>query len=138
MSKKDQIRASLKNIETGDPEPIAVVNEAKYIQHNPQTHEGSERLAALFALLSKTNPRVHLRTVTISLATPNIILHRGASGSKCSVLKTAKPLNTGTTFNHDTAQIHQATAWWRAQRKRRIWIEAAIAARSFGRFWKRF
>ena len=60
MSKKDQIRALLKSIETGDPEPIAVVNEAKYIQHNPQTHEGSEGLAALFKRLSKTSPRVNI------------------------------------------------------------------------------
>lgn len=59
-SQKDQIRALLKSIETGDPEPIAVVNEAKYIQHNPQTHEGSEGLAALFARLSKTQPRVNM------------------------------------------------------------------------------
>ena len=47
-TKKDQIRALLKSIETGDPGPIAVVNEAKYIQHNPQTHEGGEGLVALF------------------------------------------------------------------------------------------
>jgi len=60
MSKKDQIRALLKSIETGDPKAIAVVNEAKYIQHNPQTHEGSEGLASLFARLSKTNPRVNV------------------------------------------------------------------------------
>ena len=57
-SKKDQIRALLKSIETGDPGPIAVVNEAKYIQHNPQTLEGSEGLAALFKRISKTSPRV--------------------------------------------------------------------------------
>jgi predicted SnoaL-like aldol condensation-catalyzing enzyme len=57
--KKDQIRALLKSIETGDPGPIAVVNEAKYIQHNPQTHEGSEGLATLFKRLSKTQPRVN-------------------------------------------------------------------------------
>ncbi len=50
----------LKSIETGDPGPIAVVNEAKYIQHNPQTHEGSEGLAALFKRLSKTGPRVNI------------------------------------------------------------------------------
>ena len=56
---KDRIAAMLKSIETGDPGPIAVVNEAKYIQHNPQTHEGSEGLAVLFARLSKTNPRVN-------------------------------------------------------------------------------
>ena len=36
----------------------AVVNEEKYIQHNPQTHEGSEGIAALFARLSKMLPRV--------------------------------------------------------------------------------
>jgi len=58
--KKDQIKALLKSIETGDPEPIAVVNEAKYIQHNPQTHEGSEGLATLFKRLSKTGPRVNM------------------------------------------------------------------------------
>jgi len=60
LAKKDQIRALLKSIETGDPEPIAVVNEAKYIQHNPQTHEGSEGLAALFKRLSETSPRVNI------------------------------------------------------------------------------
>ncbi|MDH3659603.1 MAG: nuclear transport factor 2 family protein, partial [Alphaproteobacteria bacterium] len=60
LAKKDQIRALLKSIETGDPGPVAVVNEAKYIQHNPQTHEGSEGLAALFKRLSKTGPRVNI------------------------------------------------------------------------------
>ncbi|MEM8685757.1 MAG: hypothetical protein AAGF81_00400 [Pseudomonadota bacterium] len=59
-SQKEQIRALLKSIETGNPKPIAVVNEAKYIQHNPQTHEGSEGLAALFARLAKTQPRVNM------------------------------------------------------------------------------
>lgn len=59
-AKKDQIRALLKSIETGDPRPIAVVDEATYIQHNPQTHEGSEGLAALFKRLSKTSPRVNI------------------------------------------------------------------------------
>ena len=60
LVKKDQIRALLKSIETGDPGPVAVVNEAKYIQHNPQTHEGSEGLALLFKRLSKTEPRVNM------------------------------------------------------------------------------
>lgn len=59
-SKKDQIQAFLKSIETGDPGPVAVVNEAKYIQHNPQTREGSEGLATLFKRLSKTSPRVNI------------------------------------------------------------------------------
>jgi len=57
---KDQIRALLKSIETGDPGPVAIVNEEKYIQHNPQTHEGSEGLAVLFQRLSKTSPRVNI------------------------------------------------------------------------------
>ena len=57
---KDKIRALLKSIETGDPATVAVVNEAKYIQHNPQTHEGSEGLASLFKRLSKTEPRVNM------------------------------------------------------------------------------
>ncbi len=60
VAKKDQIRALLKSIETGDPGPVAVVNEEKYIQHNPQTHEGSEGLAALFQRLSKASPRVNI------------------------------------------------------------------------------
>ena len=60
IANKDKIRALLKSIETGDPEPVAVVNEARYIQHNPQTHEGSEGLASLFMRLSKTGPRVNI------------------------------------------------------------------------------
>lgn len=58
--RKHLIRKLLKGIETGDPDAVAVVDEAKYIQHNPQTHEGSEGLAELFARLSKTNPRVNI------------------------------------------------------------------------------
>lgn len=57
-SKKDLLRTFLKGIETGDAMAAAVVNEDRYIQHNPQTHEGSEGIAALFARLSKTQPRV--------------------------------------------------------------------------------
>jgi len=59
-AKKDRIRALLKSIETGEPGPVAVVNEAKYIQHNPQTYEGSEGLGTLFKRLSKTEPRVNM------------------------------------------------------------------------------
>ena len=59
-NRKDQICALLKAIETGDAAAVTVVNEDKYIQHNPQTHEGSEGLAALFERLSKTSPRVNI------------------------------------------------------------------------------
>ncbi|WP_425045023.1 nuclear transport factor 2 family protein [Primorskyibacter sp. S87] len=58
MSKRDLIQKLLKGIESGDAAAAAVVNEEKYIQHNPQTHEGSEGLATLFARLSKTDPKV--------------------------------------------------------------------------------
>ena len=57
-SKKDLIMKLLKGIETGDPDAATVVNEAKYIQHNPRTGEGSPGLAELFARLAKTNPKV--------------------------------------------------------------------------------
>lgn len=59
-NKKEQIRELLKGIETGDPSSVSVVNEEKYIQHNPQTLEGSEGLAELFKRLSKTSPRVNV------------------------------------------------------------------------------
>ena len=59
-NRKDQICALLKGIETGDAAAVAVVNEEKYIQHNPQTHEGGEGLAVLFKRLSKSSPRVNI------------------------------------------------------------------------------
>jgi predicted SnoaL-like aldol condensation-catalyzing enzyme len=58
--RKEQIYTLLKGIETGDPNSVKVVNESKYIQHNPQTLEGSEGLAELFKRLSKTSPRVNI------------------------------------------------------------------------------
>lgn len=56
----DRIRALLKGIETGDPEAVSVISPTNYIQHNPQTQTGREGLAALFARLSKTSPRVNV------------------------------------------------------------------------------
>jgi predicted SnoaL-like aldol condensation-catalyzing enzyme len=61
--RKNKIYSLLKGIETGDAKSVAVVNEDKYIQHNPQTHEGSEGLAALFERLSKTKPTVNIARV---------------------------------------------------------------------------
>ncbi|BBB29264.1 nuclear transport factor 2 family protein [Neptunomonas japonica] len=60
LKRKEQIHTLLKGIETGDEASVAVVNPDKYIQHNPQTHEGSEGLAALFKRLSKSSPRVNI------------------------------------------------------------------------------
>jgi len=58
--RKDQICALLKGIETGDEASVAVVSPDKYIQHNPQTHEGGVGLAALFKQLAKSSPRVNI------------------------------------------------------------------------------
>jgi predicted SnoaL-like aldol condensation-catalyzing enzyme len=60
LKRKEQICALLKSIETGDEASIVVVNPNKYIQHNPETHEGGEGLAALFKRLSKSSPRVNI------------------------------------------------------------------------------
>lgn len=60
MNRKEKIHFLLKGIETGDPASAAVVSAEQYIQHNPQTKEGGEGLAALFKRLSKTSPRVNI------------------------------------------------------------------------------
>jgi predicted SnoaL-like aldol condensation-catalyzing enzyme len=60
LRRKNQIRALLKGIETGDPDSVLVVNPDKYIQHNPQTSEGGEGLAALFKRLSQRSPCVNV------------------------------------------------------------------------------
>lgn len=57
-NKKDQIYTLLKGIETGDPKAVTVVNEKKYIQHNPLTPTGNVGLAELFKRLSQTSPSV--------------------------------------------------------------------------------
>jgi predicted SnoaL-like aldol condensation-catalyzing enzyme len=61
--RKEQIHRLLKGIETGDPASVTVVNPDKYIQHNPQTREGGEGLAALFKRLSKSSPRVNIARI---------------------------------------------------------------------------
>ncbi|MBT8060666.1 MAG: nuclear transport factor 2 family protein [Gammaproteobacteria bacterium] len=58
--RKDRICALLKGIETGDEAAVAVVHPERYIQHNPQTREGGEGLAALFKRLAKSSPRVNV------------------------------------------------------------------------------
>ena len=58
--KKQQIYQLLKGIETGDPEAVTVVNENKYIQHNPLTPTGNIGLAELFKRLSQTSPRADI------------------------------------------------------------------------------
>lgn len=59
-ARKEAIKTLLKGIETGDPASVVVVNEAKYIQHNPHTHAGSEGLAVLFARIAQSSPKVEV------------------------------------------------------------------------------
>ncbi|MEM6994885.1 MAG: nuclear transport factor 2 family protein [Myxococcota bacterium] len=59
-TRKNGIRALLKGLETGDPASVDVIHPDHYTQHNPQTQTGRAGLAALFAKLSKTAPRVNL------------------------------------------------------------------------------
>ena len=59
-ARKEGIRTLLKGIETGDEASVAIVNEDRYIQHNPQTAEGGEGLAELFKRLAQTSPRVNV------------------------------------------------------------------------------
>jgi len=58
--RKQLIQKLLKGIETGNADSVNVINPKKYIQHNPQTHEGREGLAALFKRLAESNPRVNI------------------------------------------------------------------------------
>lgn len=56
----DRVKTLLKGIETGDPDAVLVISPDTYIQHNPQTHTGRDGLAALFARLATTSPRVNI------------------------------------------------------------------------------
>lgn len=62
-NRKRQIHELLKGIETGDPTSVEVVDETKYIQHNPHNREGSEGLAELYARLALTSPRVEINRI---------------------------------------------------------------------------
>ncbi|MBU6955409.1 hypothetical protein [Hahella sp. HN01] len=58
LSNKEKVFKLLKGIETGDPDAASVVNEKRYVQHNPHTGEGSLGLAELFKQIAKTGPKV--------------------------------------------------------------------------------
>ena len=59
-SNRQRITTMLMGIETGDPTSVEVVDETRYVQHNPMTKEGSIGLAELFRRLSQTSPRVQI------------------------------------------------------------------------------
>ena len=59
MSKKAQVVALLKSIETGDSAPVAVINPAKYIQHNLGIKDGLAGFGAALAALPAGSARVN-------------------------------------------------------------------------------
>ena len=116
LSRPDLIRKLLKGIETGDPESATVVNEAKYIQHNPQTREGSEGLAALFARISKSNPKVNVVRAMQDgdyVFIPSMILVQDELDLKSFALmmKRIRQSNIGITFNHEWVPIQVDGPW---------------------------
>jgi predicted SnoaL-like aldol condensation-catalyzing enzyme len=60
---KSQVVALLKSIETGDPGPAAIVNPAKYIQHNLDVGDGLAGLAAALQALPPGSARVNTARV---------------------------------------------------------------------------
>ncbi|GAB3710440.1 nuclear transport factor 2 family protein [Spirosoma flavus] len=59
MNKKDQVVALLKSIETGESGPAAVINPAKYIQHNLGVADGLAGFGALLQHLPKGSAKVN-------------------------------------------------------------------------------
>ena len=113
--RKNQIRTLLKGIETGDPAAAAVVNPEKYIQHNPQTHEGGEGLAALFKRLSKTSPRVNIVRAFADgdyvFAHTEYDFASSRIGFEVFQLRATSLLNTGTTSSRDKGPTRPAIPW---------------------------
>lgn len=58
-SNKQKVVALLKALETGETEPVKVINPDKYIQHNLQVADGLEGFAAFASILPKGETKVN-------------------------------------------------------------------------------
>lgn len=58
MSKKQQVTALLKSIETGDSAPVAFINPTKYIQHNLAVADGLAGFGAILQALPEGSAKV--------------------------------------------------------------------------------
>lgn len=59
QTKKEQVVALLKSIETGETAPLAVVHPDKYIQHNLAVEDGPAGFKKFVQALRTASPRVH-------------------------------------------------------------------------------
>lgn len=59
MTKKEQVVALLKSIETGDTAPIVFIDAERYTQHNLAIQDGLEGFGAALAALPQGSARVH-------------------------------------------------------------------------------
>jgi hypothetical protein len=99
--RKLKIYNLLKGIETGNPDSVKVVNEQKYIQHNPQTKEGGSGLAEFLSsqkLIQKLKLFDYLKMEILSLAIPFITSQVNELVLKFLSMKVIKLSNIGITF----------------------------------------
>lgn len=59
MNQKEQVIALLKSIETGEAAPVAVINPAKYIQHNLGIKDGLAGFGEALSALPQGSARVN-------------------------------------------------------------------------------
>ncbi len=114
-TKKDQIRALLKSIETGDPGPVAVVNEAKYIQHNPHLSDGASTLRSALEAADQSGRRIDYQRVHRVLAEGNFVLcvSEGEHAGVHSALYDLFRLDNGKVVEHwdTTEKIAPKSEW---------------------------
>jgi predicted SnoaL-like aldol condensation-catalyzing enzyme len=73
-SKKKRIHDLLKGIETGDEQAVAVVNEARYIQHNPRSADGIPALRSMLESRSNGELTLSYHRIHRVLAEGNFVL----------------------------------------------------------------
>ena len=73
--KKQQVVALLKAIETGEGEPVSVINPNRYIQHNLAVADGLEGFGAVLAQLPPGSARVN--TVRVFEDSEFVFAHTG-------------------------------------------------------------
>ena len=114
MDAKQQVRALLKSIETGEPEPIASINPQKYVQHNLGVADGLAGFVAHVAQLPKGSAKVE--TVRVFQDGDFVFAHTDYDlfgpkiGSTSSDSSAGRSSSTGTTCRRSRRRQTQAAA----------------------------